>query len=62
MNVTSLADEKIGMSGVAVPGGACLTRRAFVRLAGAAAVGAALGGAVLPRGSKVMRTPWRSWA
>ena len=48
MNVTSLADEKIGMSGVAMPGGACLTRRAFVRLAGAAAVGAALGGAVLP--------------
>ena len=48
MNVTSLADEKIGMSGVAVPGGACLTRRAFVRLAGAAAAGAALGSAVLP--------------
>ncbi len=48
MDVAILADEKIGMSGAAVPGGACLTRRAFVRLAGAAAAGAALGGAVLP--------------
>ena len=34
MNVTSLADGKVGMSGAAAPGGACLTRRAFVRLAG----------------------------
>ena len=48
MDVAILADEKIGMSGAAAPGGACLTRRSFVRLAGAAAVGAALGGAVLP--------------
>ncbi len=43
-----LADEKIGMSGAAAMRGACLTRRSFVRLAGATAVGAALGGAVLP--------------
>ena len=48
MDVAILADEKIGMSGAAAPGGACLTRRSFVRLAGAAAVGAALGSAVLP--------------
>ncbi|MEE0346368.1 MAG: transporter substrate-binding domain-containing protein [Adlercreutzia sp.] len=48
MNVTSLADEKIGTGGAAAMSGACLTRRAFVRLAGAAAAGAALGSAVLP--------------
>ena len=48
MNVTSLADEKIGTGGAAAMSGARLTRRSFVRLAGAAAVGAALGSAVLP--------------
>ena len=48
MDVAILADEKIGMSRAAVLSGAHLTRRAFVRLAGAAAVGAALGSAVLP--------------
>ena len=31
MDVAILADEKIGMSGAAAPGGACLTRRSFVR-------------------------------
>ena len=48
MDVMSLADGKIGTGGTAVLSGAHLTRRAFVRLASAAAAGAALGGAVLP--------------
>ena len=45
MNVTG---KTVGVNGMTGMRGTYLTRRGFVRLAGAAAAGAALGGAVLP--------------